>query len=219
MRKAEIMEGITCESSKVVAGNTVAYFRKDGTRVIRFHRTDILEFPKVSEVIFNSGGWKTITTKERMNHFQNVATIIQEKGLWYVTLSTNPYPDKSDRIPFFDGMIIKNGKVVNPTDSQHDREQILLKKIQKYCEELKTLQRLPSPCGGDCFMCRFGDENMGDSHLTSHLDELYIHGSLIMNALKNAGYTDPGYIFNTDHRDSIVRAVRKYFKSRLGLPR
>jgi hypothetical protein len=217
MTKKEIMEGIECESSKVIAGNTVAYFRKDATRVIRLHRTDILEFPKTGEVIFNSGGWKTVTTKERMNRFQDVATIVQDKGLWYVSLSNNTYQDKSDRIPYFDGMIIKDGKVLNPIDSPHDGDKILLKKIQKYCKELKGLAKLPIPNSGDCFMCQFGDENMGDDHLISHLNELYIHGSLIFRALKNAGYADPSVIFQMDIRDSIVRAVRKYFKSRLGL--
>ena len=214
MRKSEIMEGVECESSKIVANNTVAYIRKDGTRVIRLHHTDVLEFPKTGEVVFNSGGWKTVTTKDRMNEFQNVATIIQDRGLWYLFPSNK---NKSARIPYFDGIIIKDGKILNPVDSHHDVEQILLKKIQKYCKELKTLPRLPVPSSGDCFMCQFGDTNMGDDHLISHLDELYIHGSLIFNALKHAGYTDSSVIFHMDIRDSIVRAVRKYFKAKLGL--
>ena len=125
--KAQIMEGIEATKSKVVANNTVEYFRPDGTRVIRLHHTDILEFPKKGGVIFNSGGWKTVTTKARMNEFQSKCTIIQNKGLWYLT---NGYTSKKENwIPFFDGIKVKNGVVVNPRKLAHKKEEFLLKQI------------------------------------------------------------------------------------------
>lgn len=37
--KAEIMEGLEATKSKLVANNTVEYFRPNGNRVIRLHHT------------------------------------------------------------------------------------------------------------------------------------------------------------------------------------
>jgi adenosylmethionine-8-amino-7-oxononanoate aminotransferase len=57
------------------------------------------------------------------------------------------------------------------------------------------------------------------SHLISHLEECYIHGSLIFRALQAAGYINPPFILAHGYRDNIVRAVRKYFRKALGLVR
>jgi len=79
--KSQIMEGIETIESKVLADNTVEYKKPDGTTVIRFHHTDIIETAPDGTITLNSGGWKTMTTKDRMNSFQNVTRIVQEKGL------------------------------------------------------------------------------------------------------------------------------------------
>lgn len=42
-----------------------------------------------------------------MNEFQNEVYIQQKKGVWYVL-------QNGDKIPYFDGIHIKNGKVLNP---------------------------------------------------------------------------------------------------------
>jgi len=222
--KAEIMEGIEATESKIVGHNTVEYFRPDGTRVVRLHHTDILEFPKGGQVIFNSGGRKTVTTKDRMNGLQKAATIIHDKGLWYLSTNRNPYQNKDSRIPFFDGITVKDGKIVNPRKLAHKKEEYLLKQIQAYCKKLKGLKELPAPSGGDCWHCSFQTDDgrtMGDlsgsDHLKSHLKEKYIHGSLIMNALIWAGFVSPRHTFDRAYRDTIVRTVKRYFKSQLGL--
>ena len=156
-----------------------------------------------------------------MNEFQAETFILQAKGLWYLSFPTDKIPYEH---AYFDGIKVKNGKVVNPKKSPNKKEEFLLKQIQKYCKRLKDLPKLPEPNGGDCWYCSFQGEDhktMGDiagnDHLKSHLKEMYIHGSLIWNALRSAGHQDPEVIFQMDVRDSIVRAVRKYFKTQLGL--
>lgn len=225
------MEGVEHTKSKLIANNTVEYYKEDGTKVIRLHQTDILEFHPDGTLMFNSGGWKTPTTKDRMNKHQSSATIIQNKGLWYLSTSSNPWNDKDSWVSFFDGIKIRNGKVLNPKKSAHQKEQVLLKQIQKYCEKLKDLHVLPTPSNGDCWYCAFHTDDgtpMGDTkdnvpHLRSHLKEKYIHGSLIINALQWGGYPNPILIFNMGFskdgpmRDTIVRTVRRYFKAKLGL--
>jgi len=221
--KKEIMEGVECTESKVIDRNTVEYTRPDGVKMIRFHGTDIMTFPKKGGVILNSGGWKTATTKERMNSHQSECTIMQDKGMWYI--SSNPYQGKDSRIPYFDGIKIKNGTIINPKKSAHRKEQSLLRQIKAYCTVVKELDVLPMPNAGDCWYCSmqtedgksWGDAAESHDHLLEHLKEKYIMGSLIFNALKHVGYVDPRVIFQMDIRDSIVRAIRKYFKSKLGL--
>ena len=223
--KAEIMEGVDCKESKIIDHNTVEYTRPDGVKVIRLHRTDIITFPKRGGVILNSGGWKTVITRKRMNTHQPECIIVQDKGVWYITTSSNPYQDRDSWIPYFDGIKIKDGTVINPRKSAHRKEQSLLRQIKTYCATVKKLKKLPMPEAGDCWYCSMHTESgasMGDSfkdtsHLISHLKEKYIHGSLILNALQHAGYNNPGFIFQMDHRDSIVRAINKYFKSKLEL--
>jgi len=66
--KRQIMAGVNCTSSSIVDHNTVEYERENGDRVIRLHLTDIVTFRPDGTIMLNSGGWKTITTKTRMNN-------------------------------------------------------------------------------------------------------------------------------------------------------
>jgi len=79
------------------------------------------------------------------------------------------------------------------------------------------------PNNGDCWHCLFRDKQgktMGElsssDHLLQHLKEGYIHGSLIINALKSVGYRLPEVIL--DNRGSVIQAVRRYFYKSLGIP-
>lgn len=54
---------------------------------IRYHATDVVKFND-KEIILNSGGWRTNTTKTRMNQTSNEFglgfRVFQEKGYWWV---------------------------------------------------------------------------------------------------------------------------------------
>lgn len=85
---------------KIVQRNTFK-FTRDGETVIRLHGTDIVRRLADGSVILNSGGWKTVTTKDRMNNnLPGGARIIQEKGVWYVSQGAWNGP----RVPYFDGI-------------------------------------------------------------------------------------------------------------------
>lgn len=70
---------------KKVANNTYARLEDDGRVVIRLHATDIMEFSPAGIVRFDSGGWLTVTTKERMNRYGAPYRIHADKGQWYVS--------------------------------------------------------------------------------------------------------------------------------------
>ena len=218
--KKEIMEGVESVKSRIIDHNTVEYYKEDGTKVIRLHLTDIITYNTDGSVTLNTGGWKTVTTKDRINKFSPFY-ITQHNWIWYFNIGEKEYQ-------FKDGItIFPDGKVAG----ERDKKDIKLfnehkKWIDRYCKKLKGLKKLPYPSNGDCWYCLFKNEDgktMGDlsndnDHLISHLKEQYIHGSLILNALEWAGYINAGIIFQMDVRDSIVNSVRRYFKFKLGYP-
>ena len=212
-----------CRNSRKLANNT--YLHRNGEDIcVRLHNTDVVTFKPNGEAILDSGGWKTVTTKERINKYSPVG-VFQNKGQWYI----GDWNSNIKECPlFFDGMIIsKSGKVKRPKHKDGNAEK-LLKLINAYCKELKGLKELPKPSLGDCWFCSIsaGDKNkpLGDfvhltQHLEDHLKEKYIHGSLILNAIEWAGCRNPALLFEMDVRVNIVNAVRRYFKAKLGLAR
>ena len=88
----------------LIANNTIEYHRPDGTRVIRLHHTDIIEFLPDGKIRLNTQGWKTVTTKDRMNCLPGYR-IGSVRGQWYVYRGSG-WNDAVEKIAFYDGMIL-----------------------------------------------------------------------------------------------------------------
>ena len=59
------------------------YLERDGAEyVVRLWGTDILRFLPDGSVVLNSGGYRTVTTKDRLNHFGPVH-VHSVRGRWY----------------------------------------------------------------------------------------------------------------------------------------
>ena len=70
--------------TKKIANNTYLVERDEGVAV-RLHKTDIVLFKMNGSVVLNSNGWRTITTKKRMNSYlPSWIGVYQLKGKWYV---------------------------------------------------------------------------------------------------------------------------------------
>lgn len=102
-------------------------------------------------------------------------------------------------------------------------------KIAKFLKLVDTIEELPKPDNGDCWHCylhsqnglTWGDEIKDHNHLSEHLEEDYLHGSLIVNALLEAGFKKrqlPSIYLPDDARDNIKRALRRYLVKRLCNP-
>jgi hypothetical protein len=228
--KAEQLAGVEHIAAKKIAHNTVEYTRPDGTKVIRLHLTDIMEFLPDGSVRLDTGGFKTHTTKDRLNQYlPKPWQVWAHQGIWYISKSGIP----GDYV-FSDGVVIyPNGNLsgINPDESTRCRS--VAKKINKYCKALAKLDELPTPNEGDCWYCllqtgkgqSLGDVSGDTDHLMSHLDEMYFVGSMIMRAMQHAGCT--GYMINAafsndsriqkQARGQVVRAVRRYLRAKLGL--
>jgi hypothetical protein len=75
---------------------------------VTYHSTVIVEAVPGKGFRLNSGGYRTSTTKTRMNQASNEYglgfSVFQKAGKWYVDL---PFSDgKGKTVPFVDGMVI-----------------------------------------------------------------------------------------------------------------
>lgn len=83
-----------------IGNNTYKVELPDGY-AIRLHNTNVLTF-QGDNVILNSGGYQTHTTKERINRYLPGYELTQKNWTWYVIES-----DTKNKIPFQDGMVLK----------------------------------------------------------------------------------------------------------------
>jgi hypothetical protein len=79
-----------CKSKKV-ANNTLEVIDWEGSRHIRLHNTNVLTF-KGDKITLNSGGYRTRTTKERINEFLPNGYHLSQKAFeWF--LNGEPFTD------------------------------------------------------------------------------------------------------------------------------
>ena len=233
--KSQIMQGVEYVSSKVVANNTIEYIRANGDRVIRLHHTDIVTFKENGDIVLNTGGWKTVTTKDRINKFlpshQWITTI---KGQWILTVVDKSYQFADDMTIKADGTIEGAGEFIDV--------KAITKRIKKYVNDYMIeleAGHVPAPSMGDCFYCQFqevGSERMAGeavkntSHLESHFDEKYYVPSLLAQAIKvfpvsnvaqwylsdKWGNTN-NHIYETFARQQLKKSLYRFIKRQYGL--
>ena len=84
-----------------VRGRATSIRTEDNVTYVRYHDTDVVAFDAKS-ISLNSDGYRTVTTKTRMNQASNQFClrfgVVQRKGQWFVTL------DGCDDLPYYDNM-------------------------------------------------------------------------------------------------------------------
>lgn len=80
-------------NERKIAHNTyVEWFGRDCI-AIRFHATRIISFTADGRILLTSGGYRTVTTKDRLNQFGPAEVRIHQANYaWYVTTPTGEYP-------------------------------------------------------------------------------------------------------------------------------
>ncbi len=89
--KRESLKSVRCEvmRSKKIGNDTFEVVYTDGSRAIRLHKTDIVTFID-GVIILDTNGWKTVTTKARMNHYIPAGShVYRSKKIWYVTTTND----------------------------------------------------------------------------------------------------------------------------------
>jgi hypothetical protein len=91
---ANAEDALAGRDARKIANNTRAVRLDADTVGIVLHQTAIVKYRRNGEIVLNSGGWKTVTTKARMNEFSPVS-VRQSAGEWF-----------ANGIEFEDGMVI-----------------------------------------------------------------------------------------------------------------
>jgi hypothetical protein len=203
--KKEILEGVeNYTEAKIVANNTVEYWNGKRERIIRLHKTDILRFTP-DKLIINSGGWKTPTTRERINAFSpGWLHLHQKRSLWYISTGVATSS-------FYEGITIDlETKEIQAPIEKDKKSEYMLDKINKYIKNMSKIEKLPLPHAGDCLYCSFNIP--GNDHLKEHMEEGYLPGALLYRALEWAGYRNPRFIIGVNSKLTAFKALRRYLK-------
>jgi hypothetical protein len=202
--KTEILEGVSdITESKIVARNTVRYKTSNGDTKFRLHRTDVVTLHRNGSVTLNTGGWNTLTTRDRINSYSPFR-VGNSKGVLSVHTPVGSFP-------FGDTITIKkDGNPVGIKKAQARAARVAAwhEKIKAFAKQLKTMESVPLPDAGDCWLCSMFKSTDSD-HLVSHVKENYMHGSLIVLAMRERGYQDMGIAMylNNGNPDKWQRRV------------
>jgi hypothetical protein len=102
----EALTFLNGKEERKIGHNTVMVAGYGDTVCIRFHRTDIMTL-SADGIRLTSGGWKTITTKDRLNTILPAGwRVYQAKNEWTL------YGIPGESTPFYDGMVIGIGNQV-----------------------------------------------------------------------------------------------------------
>lgn len=213
--KAELSDAIKVRK---VGNNTFNVEYANGNKAVRYHHTDVITETAAGEIILSSGGYRTPTTKDRLNnHAPFPARFWQDRGIW----SGNVFGGKS--VMFYDGMIFdRQGNLLSEEKSPDFPRINRIKKQVSGFVKLITKDNLPLPDNGDCWLCLLADKDKkpwgenDNNHLQSHIDEGYLHGSLLVNAMRERGYDDISIRLHYQMKlvDTFRRALRRYLLKR-----
>lgn len=205
------------KGDRPIANNTRVQLRDNGDVAVRLHSTDVVTYHPDGSVTLDSGGWRTYTTKDRINAF-SPARVWAERGVWEVHTG-------QDSARFFDGITIAPDGSLQEAKARRfaeagetEPEEALRKRVNKYAHDFAEAHargEIAHPGSGDCWGCLMvaqdGSHPMGGpDHVLSHMEEGYFVPSLLWNALKAKGYREPGFIWQMGNRRDIARAVRSY---------
>lgn len=148
----QAVETLRNRESKKIGNNTFLKRRRCESVALMLHTTDIITWKPDGTTVIDSGGWKTATTKARLNDYlPDGFRINQDGGVWYWGDWRTP---KAERVPFTDGDSVKCGRLFSQaTPDSTAAEKKLRKRILQYSKDIAAALPLEKPSGGDCWTC------------------------------------------------------------------
>lgn len=174
--------------------------------VAKYHGNIVATFTPDHNV-YTSAGWKTLTTKERINWFlPDGFRVYQERSMWHLSkFGVGSWI-------WQDGITVDSaGNVSNAADeTESDEVKKTIKAIKKYVDGfIKALLngKVEQMSAGDCWYCfmqtesgeSLGEATHNTDHILSHLKEPYYVPSLLYRAVEKTGHV------STLGKDGIAR--------------
>lgn len=210
--------------SKKLCNNTYLHRHEDGTISVRLHDTDIIVIHEDDSYDLFTGGWRTNTTKDRLNAYAPIH-LSARNGIWY----------------FEDGAIFEEGIIVDkyglpciqPQDTAYIEktkrklDRLVSTYIKGFLNSIRT-EGLKDPSNGDCWGCMMetadgkNDIVTGMDHYFLHFEEQYYVPALLWKAIQERGYRDPSLTWYMIIDDLKIRSdnwcaktsLRIYFRKR-----
>lgn len=201
--KADLLRFVTkpIQSSRLSARSTLAINYADGSKAIRYHDTDVVTFKK-NKVILNSGGFRTSTTKARMNEHLKMSnlTVFTDKGIWYVC----PIGNWDQKEYFYDGITFDvTGKLLSKSKAPVLKKINNTKKaIARFVKQVDKLNNIPMPNGEEV-------------KVSAKLLNTEVSGDLIYQALYERNYNNPYVIMEMNCKTFIKCALRRFLMKSL----
>ena len=232
--KKELMSGVDCVegSAKLAGNNTLRFETRDGAVCFKLHKTVVVTRHSDGRVTLNSGGWRTVTTKARMNEHARPYRVASDRGVWTVY-------GEGKSVPYFDGITLPDAfESTGKADRAAKSERAKRAKVAAFVKSALAIGKpVPAPNGGDCWICLFGmDGGPGAapgafsasntagapdpaSCIAEHVKDRYMHGSLVVRACRAAGWTDfrIAYVLSLPVDTGLQRTVRRFLYRSLGL--
>lgn len=95
----KMVRGKTNRNTRKVGNNTYAEILPDNSVGIMLHSTYVVKIHSDDTYTLQTGGWQTVTTKDRINQYSPVK-VYQRKYEWFVKLNGKEYP-------FMEGMVVQ----------------------------------------------------------------------------------------------------------------
>ena len=168
-------------------------------------------------------------------------SVSQDKGLWYVAEPSmgRDYFAWDEHVLYFDGLLASDsGKILNPPSAiemermekaKRKIDRMVSKYIKGYVTHLLEVGHVEQPSNGDCWPCSMKEvgtgkgDMMGYDHLIAHFEEGYYVPSLLISAIDEQNYSNPGLIIQLTNSDiersnlalwHVTGALRAYLRKR-----
>jgi len=232
-------------------GNNTYAERREGLSApaiaVRLHATDVLTFYQDGRVVLNTGGWKTVTTKDRINEYIPAGfRVLSIRGTWYLYRAPRTDDESAITVPYADGLAIgARGGITGDGPKDAPKQETKLRKdvaayAAAFIAALDAGQVSP-PGPGDCFYCAMretktgaplGEATRNAEHIRSHMAESYYVPSLLVRALETFGASvvcrsyvwgcmngsgGPNDSFGDIGREQAEKMLRRYVTRQLGM--
>lgn len=207
-----------CALRRKLANNTYLERRGGalGDRIaVRLHDTDVVIYNRDGNVSLYTGGWLTVTTKERINRY-SPARVYSDRGRWMLCQAP---PNFDGAVAFAEGITlhpdgtITGAAELGDVEAQDRRNRKTRRDIKKFVAGItpeRIIEAWENP-GGDCWGCSMraadGTRPMAVSlHcVVDHVQEGYFFASLANRAIEAQGYRDPSVIMSMIYYDAVNR--------------